>query len=291
MSKILSIGLNLVDIYIDQKVMYPGGNEFNVSIYARRIGGESAFLGTFGDDETVPFIKQVLEKEHVDFSRCRDVHGPNGNSIIKLVDGERVFVGYNKGGVTGSQPITISEEDVPYISNFDVVTTSLYGRVPVSEIIKVCSTSVPVAYDFSNDWTEELREQLLPHLSFAFYSCADMNHDAIWELLTDSYKKGCGCNIATMGSEGALLYDGQRFFYQAPCIVDVVDTMGAGDSFIAAFLNEYFNLIKTEDNKDSIYTQSLQAAAKFAAETCTKNGAVGYSFDIPEGYKLSYIKL
>lgn len=41
--------------------------------------------------------------------------------------------------------------------------------------------------------------------------------------------------IAMLGEHGSLAYDGQRFYHQAAENVPVVNTVGAGDSYIAAF--------------------------------------------------------
>ena len=38
MSSIVAIGIGLVDIYPQRGKMYPGGNEYNVSCYARELG-------------------------------------------------------------------------------------------------------------------------------------------------------------------------------------------------------------------------------------------------------------
>ena len=51
----------------------------------------------------------------------------------------------------------------------------------------------------------------------------------------------------------------------------MIDTMGAGDSFIAAFLTTI-----EDPQKDRDVRAALKAAAVFAAETCTKEGAVGH---------------
>jgi vancomycin permeability regulator SanA len=45
--------------------------------------------------------------------------------------------------------------------------------------------------------------------------------------------------VATRGSRGSMAYDGQRFYGQGIVPCRVVDTMGAGDSFIAGFLHSW----------------------------------------------------
>lgn len=41
--------------------------------------------------------------------------------------------------------------------------------------------------------------------------------------------------IAMLGEHGSLAYDGQKFYHQPAENVPVVNTVGAGDSYIAAF--------------------------------------------------------
>ena len=63
-------------------------------------------------------------------------------------------------------------------------------------------------------------------------------------------------------------YDGTEFYTQGICKVDVVDAMGAGDAFIAAFLRHY------ADNKDM--KEALSYAAERAAYACTYAGGFGH---------------
>ena len=48
--RILGLGDCCVDYYIHKKMAFPGGNAFNVSVYAAENGAEAGFLGTVGDD-------------------------------------------------------------------------------------------------------------------------------------------------------------------------------------------------------------------------------------------------
>ena len=72
----------------------------------------------------------------------------------------------------------------------------------------------------------------------------------------------------TRGSKGSVFYDGTEFYTQGICKVDVVDAMGAGDAFIAAFLRHY------ADNK--YMKEALSYAAERAAYACTYAGGFGH---------------
>jgi sugar/nucleoside kinase (ribokinase family) len=81
---------------------------------------------------------------------------------------------------------------------------------------------------------------------------------------------GSRLSVATMGAEGALLYDGKSFYKQKPKLIDAVDTLGAGDSFLTAFLLHYL-----QNEQDGLEV-SLAKAAEFAASSCLVEGAFGH---------------
>jgi len=54
----------------------------------------------------------------------------------------------------------------------------------------------------------------------------------------------------------------------------LVDTLGAGDSFIARFITEYL--------KDTPMDEVMELATKSAFETCMYYGAFGHGISIPE---------
>ena len=47
--------------------------------------------------------------------------------------------------------------------------------------------------------------------------------------------------IATLGENGSIAYDGEKFYRHGIRKVETVDTIGAGDSFIAGFMYAKMN--------------------------------------------------
>lgn len=70
--------------------------------------------------------------------------------------------------------------------------------------------------------------------------------------------------IATLGSEGAICYDGISFFAQLVFKVDVKDTVGAGDGFLAAYI--------TRKLKGDTIEDALKYACGIGSITASKNG-------------------
>lgn len=91
--KVLGIGDNVVDKYVHLKMMYPGGNALNFSVFAKKLGAEAAFMGVFGDDREARHVESTVRELEIDISRCRHFSGENGCARVTLENGDRVFLG------------------------------------------------------------------------------------------------------------------------------------------------------------------------------------------------------
>ncbi|WP_020432364.1 PfkB family carbohydrate kinase, partial [Paenibacillus riograndensis] len=172
MVKVIGIGDNVGDIYLDSYEMFPGGQALNFSVYAKRLGAESAYIGVFGDDAVARHIAGTLDEVGVDRSHCRHVQGENGYALVELVDGDRVFLGSNRGGVLKDKPIILDSRDESYIRQFDLVHTSNNSYFN-EQLSKVHKLGVAISYDFSKSWSNWRDvEQIAPHLDYGFLSCS-----------------------------------------------------------------------------------------------------------------------
>ena len=113
--KVLGIGDNVCDKYLHIKTIYPGGNALNIAVFAKLFGAEAAYLGTFGDDEVGQHVYSVTKELGLDLSHCRLEHGENGCARVQLVDGDRVFLEGNTGGISRIKPPVLTEIDEQYI--------------------------------------------------------------------------------------------------------------------------------------------------------------------------------
>ncbi|WP_246552471.1 PfkB family carbohydrate kinase [Vallitalea pronyensis] len=290
--RVLGLGDNVVDKYIDSKIMYPGGNALNFAVYANMIGIKASYLGIFGDDEAGSHVYQTTKALGITVDHCRYDKGENGYAKVTLEDGDRVFVGSNKGGVSAKHPMVLSDVDLAYISEFDIVHTSCFSYIE-KELGKLRKFGKFISMDFSNRYTREYLQACCQHIDCASISCSDMKDHDIIQLMKDMMAYGCKeMVIATRGSRGALVCVGDTFYEQSPCLIEATDTMGAGDSFITAFLTGYISDMKhgvnfrkesgdkgitnIEDYRDLVIKANLYRAAIFSSKVCTCNGAFGF---------------
>jgi sugar/nucleoside kinase (ribokinase family) len=287
--KILGMGDNVCDIYLHTKTMYPGGQALNVTVFAARQGAEASFLGVFGKDELAAHIRKTLDELGIAHLRCREYEGENGFARVSLVNGDRVFMGSNKGGVIQKHPIILDDEDLAYIAEFDLLHTSNNGFVD-GELPKLDKLPCLVSYDFSLSWKEEGRiQKVAPYVDFCFVSCGNAERETVERLMRRIHEAGCSVIIATMGKAGALLFDGENLLSQSAGKEPAIDTMGAGDGFASAFLVSAVSEFKRRGItgraeaflRREVYAAALTKAAAFATEVCMVSGAFGYGVPVP----------
>ncbi|WP_334073412.1 fructoselysine 6-kinase [Paenibacillus sp. A14] len=265
--KVLGIGDNVVDKYVHLGVMYPGGNALNFSVFAKKLGVDAAFVGVFGDDREARHVERTLKELEIDISLCRHHHGENGCARVTLENGDRIFLGSNEGGVTRMNPLRLSEEDKDYIRGFAVMHTGLYSHTG-HLLLELQSLGVPISFDFSDDFDEAQVEQHIPHVDFAFFSCSHLSEEETIRYIQSKRGRDGQVIVATRGGDRAVAFDGSRLYYQTPELVEAADTMGAGDSFIAAFLLRYL--------KDRNIQAAMEEGSRFAAASCLVEGSFGF---------------
>lgn len=296
MIKVLGIGDNVCDKYLHIKTIYPGGNALNIAVFGKFLGAEAAYLGTLGDDEVGQHVYSVVRELGIDLSHCRMEEGENGCARVRLVDGDRVFLQGNRGGIARIKPPVLTKLDEAYISGFDLVHTSIYSYME-SELPKIRRAGKFVSMDFSNHYDEAYLKQCCPYIDCAEISCGDMPEEEIKKTMEQILSFGCRkMVIATRGSRGACVLAGGKFYEQSSYLVKAKDTMGAGDSFITSFLVNYLEgssaavdfgessgnrgIVKADEYMDALIRVSLYRAAVFASGQCQRDGSFGYGREV-----------
>ena len=274
---ILGFGDNVVDVYEHTGTMYPGGNAVNVAVAAKSCGAaRSAYLGHFGSDAAAEHIISSLEEEGIELIKCRQLLGPTGVARVALVDGDRMFVGGNGGGILAERPYVLDRFDLAYIRQFDVVHSGCYGFTE-RQLRKIRTTGVPISFDFSSDSTDAYYDRVAPQVDLAFMSCGDLTIGETEERLRRVVAMGPRFACATRGAEGAICYEGERFYRRATEPVnDFRDTMAAGDHFIAGFLVSWLALSRQGVCGSDRIERSLDSAAVAAAHACGFDGSWGH---------------
>jgi fructoselysine 6-kinase len=100
-------------------------------------------------------------------------------------------------------------------------------------------------------------------LSIAFLS-VDCSRDEAGAVLRQTLDAGAALAVVTMGSRGSIASDNRSWVSADAQFVNPVDTTGAGDTFIAGFIDARMKGLELQS--------SLEAGAAAAAETCLHYG-------------------
>ena len=80
---LLCIGDNVVDLYLDRGVFFPGGNALNVAVLARRFGlADVVYMGIVGNDREGDHVRTCMAAEGLSIAHLRRVEGPNGKAQV-----------------------------------------------------------------------------------------------------------------------------------------------------------------------------------------------------------------
>ena len=295
MIKTVGIGDSVIDRYYHQELMFPGGNALNFSVYSSQLFCQSAFVGVIADDNFSRLIIKALDVRKIDRSMCRFVQGASWLCSTRLENGERTISDDNDGGVVKRHPLKLDECLLDYIRGFDIVHTNVNGHLG-NEIRKLKQVNVPVIYDYSDFWESESDLlSICPFIDFAFFSGKKLPRDELKRLLKVLVNNGCELAICTIGKDGAIVYDGLRYYIEKPYNAEgeVVDTLGAGDSFLTGFIVNYIegrkrfnNIVAGNKNKyctqddvnsyrKALIKSSIHTGNLLAIKNCMVLGAFG----------------
>ena len=262
MVKIAAMGDNVVDCYASRDEMFPGGNCLNVSVFARRFGAQSAYIGAVGRDRAGALIAAALHKEGVDTSHLRMLDGPTAYCVVGHRDAERVFLTFDLG-VSMFSPSAV---DLEFIAGFSAVHVGQSSGLDAH--LAAVAARAPLSYDFSIRRESAHRRAIGPLCFLASVSGGDLTEPEAEAIAGELLASGTQWVLITRGRAGAQLYNRSRAFFTPAFAVEVLDTLGAGDTFIARTL---FGLCREESPE-----VLLEAAARAAADTCRYFGAVGH---------------
>jgi fructoselysine 6-kinase len=270
MVSLIGVGDNTVDRYLDRNTMFPGGNAVNVPVFFKRLGGEVAYLGWLGADRRGFLVLDSLRAEGIDVSRCRVIDEPTGRCDVELRDGDRVFVSSIPGA---RKQIHLEEDDYKYISGYFITHTSIYSYIE-NQLPELHQVSQLLSFDYSSNWSREYLEKTLPYVDAAFLSAPHLTTPELERLMRWIHDQNKILVVATRGEKGSTAYNGEKILHQSVKETKVVDTLGAGDSYIARILYE--------TQRGTELQEAMGLAAESAVETCKHLGAWGYGVPIED---------
>ncbi|KAK9161936.1 hypothetical protein Syun_002838 [Stephania yunnanensis] len=302
-ASIVSFGEMLIDFVPDVSgvslaesaafIKAPGGAPANVACAISKLGGSSAFIGKFGDDEFGHMLVDILKKNQVNTDGvCFDPHARTALAFVTLKkNGEREFMFYRNP----SADMLLKESEI----NMDLIKKSkIFHYGSISLIAEPCRSAHLAAMKAAKSAGVILSYD--PNVRLPLWPSPEAARDgimSIWKeadfikvsddevaFLTqgDSDKEESVMSLWHEGLKLLVVTDGEkgcRYFTKSfkgkvdGFSVKTVDTTGAGDSFIGSLL---CSLAKDPSivGDEGKLKEALKFANACGAICTTKKGAI-----------------
>lgn len=149
---------------------------------------------------------------------------------MDLVDGDKKHLHFEGNAM---EEIELQDDDLEFVKQFDIIYAERWAKV--GRYIKEIRQEGQIwVYDFSKRLEQESNDEIIPYLDYAFFSY-DRDDEYIRNFMVKTSEKGAKTVVAMLGEYGSLAYENGKFYKLDAEKVEVVNTVGAGDSYIAAF--------------------------------------------------------
>ena len=312
MADILTLGELLIDLTEKEKDengnsifgAYPGGAPANVAVAASRLGAKTGFIGKVGNDPFGKSLKRTLKNENVETKGLflSDEFKTTLAIVAVARNGDRDFSFYRAPGadtqLTMREALTaLDKYGVPSILHVGSLSmTTSPARGACEEAVKYAKENgAVISYDPNYRpvlWKSEnqairMMSLLLPYADIIKVADDEMtlltdaeDYEEGSRILAEDY--GVKLVIVTLGKDGVYVRYGKHSERIPGVKTKVVDTNGAGDTFLGAVLAKLAtrkeNLKEGETVLDNITPEELRSyvmyANKAAALTCSRPGAM-----------------
>lgn len=272
---------------------YAGGAIFNTAIALGRLGQPTGFFTGLSDDMMGDILRDTLKQSHVDDRFCATSSRPTTIAFVKLVDGHATYAFYDEG-TAGRM---LSRDDLPELgSEIEAMHFGAISLIPE-----------PCGETYETLMAREYKSRVIsfdPNIRPGFIQDREKHHarvarmaamsdiikfsdeDLEWfgmegdhETLANYWlRQGAKLVVITRGAEGAVGYTGSLKVVVPSERVEVVDTVGAGDTFDAGILASLKRQgLLTKEKVAALSEQAVRDAlalgAKAAAVTVSRAGA------------------
>lgn len=229
---------------------YPGGAVFNTAIALGRLGVKAGFFCPLSDDLFGHRLRAALDGSGVDHALSPAVDRPCTLAFVTLTNGQAQYAFYDTG--TALRNMALSE--LPVLD--DSVRALFFGGI--SLVGEPCGTGFATLCAHAGDRVVMLDPNIRPGFIRdepayrarldAMLARADIvkvsDEDLHWlmgegdvaDLASALRARGPRVVVVTEGAEGARAFHAGGVAHAAANRVEVVDTVGAGDTFNAGFL-------------------------------------------------------
>ncbi len=288
---VVVVGEALVDVLPDR--VLPGGAPVNVAVGAARLGVPTCWVGPLAGDEFGQIIRRHLADAGVDLSRALAVTSPTSSAVVTLDDNQPSYTFHLDG--TGNRDAEVSAPDVGDAAAVVIVGGAIAFDDPpfgTSMAAMVPALPAPVWFDpnvrpgapHDPGSYRTVLDSIVAGCTVVKASDEDLRllasaGDAPLDLARAWASSGPSLVVLTRGPAGLVALRPGGAVVEVPGLdVEVVDTVGAGDTVTAALVawaHEHgcLDAGSLRALPDEAIADALTFAARASAITVTRPGA------------------
>jgi len=235
-----------------------GGTSANVALGLCTASVETGFVSYLGNDEIGKQLLKVLEESLIKDLVITYFEDKTNHTLV-LVDekSQRTII-----SMTTPHLRELRMDDVPFKTG-DIVAFILWREEFLTDLLRAQAAGC-----FTVVGADALADSSVRHADLAIGS----RNDFPAEINPLDQLDRFASIVLTDGMQGAVLYSSGNEIRQPSYNVEVKDTTGAGDAFIAGYLAGIAHELST--------TQSLEIAAKWAASAVQSESSVPPAFEM-----------
>jgi fructokinase len=248
---IVCFGEVLFDVFPTHRKI--GGAPLNVALRLASLGANTHIISRIGNDAIGRELIDYVQINGVDISSIQvDEIFNTGDVIVKL--NEKGSASYTINYPVAWDKIVCIPEDEIVVKKADaLVFGSLVCRDSISQnsLLEIINYAKYAVFDVNLRapfYAKEILLNLMMQSDFIKFNddelyeiSASMNspyHSLEQNILFIAEQTNTKHICVTKGSHGAVLYYNEKMYYNSGYKIDVVDTVGSGDSFLAGLLSE-----------------------------------------------------
>ncbi|MGV0911173.1 carbohydrate kinase family protein [Martelella sp. FOR1707] len=272
---------------------YAGGAVCNTAVALARLGRPTGFFSGISSDLMGDIIREKLDASNVDHSYVATSDRPTTLAFVKLVNGAASYAFYDEN--TAGRMIT--EADLPEIGDdcsamhFGAISLipepcgstyeALLMREAESRVISL-DPNIRTSFITDPDKHRARIERMAAKADILKFSDEDLDWFGLEGSLDDKARHwiaaGASLVVVTRGGDSTIAYTAKEKVEVASEKVEVVDTVGAGDTFDAGILASLdLAGLLTKDKVKTLSADAIRDAlalgAKAAAVTVSRAGA------------------
>ena len=230
MKRTLAMADNCIDVYYKLDRYYLTGNSIDFALNYKDLGGDVTEMTILGNDVFADALEERLKEREIPLRILKRTDRPTAAAKMDLVDGDKKHLHFEGNAM---EEIELQDDDLEFVKQFDIIYAERWAKV--GRYIKEIRQEGQIwVYDFSKRLEQESNDEIIPYLDYAFFSY-DRDDEYIRNFMVKTNEKGAKTVVAMLGEYGSLAYENGKFYKLDAEKVEVVNTVGAGDSYIAAF--------------------------------------------------------